>query len=100
MGKKVLEKPRHLIVLVQMWADKNNKVRKEVMDVLGDIGKARPAYVKLIMDAIDTDSVTSVLVWRFLSKSWGVTIEASPDTPTVPTTPPPAAQVASEQKPT
>lgn len=86
MGKKVLEKPRHLIVLVQMWADKNNKVRKEVMDVLGDIAKTNPAFIKLIMDAIDTDSVTSILVWRFLSKSWGVLIEASPDTPSSPPT--------------
>lgn len=83
MGKKVLEKSKHIWVIIQMWGDKNNKVRKEVMEVLGDIGKTNPQYISHIMNLIDTDSVSSVLVWRFLSKSWGVLIgnvsSASPD---------------------
>lgn len=74
MGKKVLEKSKHIWVIIQMWGDKNNKVRKEVMEVLGDIGKTNPQYISHIMNLIDTDSVSSVLVWRFLSKSWGLLI--------------------------
>lgn len=74
MGKKVLEKSKHIWVIIQMWADKNNKVRKEVMEVLGDIGKTNPQYISHIMNLIDTDSVSSILVWRFLSKSWGLLI--------------------------
>ena len=62
------------------------------MDVLGDIGRTNPSFINLIMDAIDTDSVTSVLVWRFLSKSWGVLIEASPDTFANNDSPPPLSQ--------
>jgi hypothetical protein len=74
MGKKVLEKSKHIWVIIQMWGDKNNKVRKEVMEVLGDIGKTNPEYISHIMNLIDTDSVSSILVWRFLSKSWGILI--------------------------
>jgi hypothetical protein len=84
MGKKVIQRPRHVPVLVQMWADKNNKVRKEVMEVLGDLGKNYPQFVPWIMETIDTESVSSVLVWRFLSKSWGVLIESSNSNPTQP----------------
>jgi len=79
MGKKVLEKSKHIWVIIQMWGDKNNKVRKEVMEVLGDIGKTNPEYISHIMNLIDTDSVTSVLVWRFLSKSWGILIGNTSD---------------------
>jgi hypothetical protein len=75
MGKKVMEKPRHLFVLLQMWGDKNNKVRKEVMEVLGDMGRKDPRFTPMVMDTIDMDSVTSLLIWRFLSKSWGVLID-------------------------
>jgi exoribonuclease R len=80
MGKKVLEKSKHIWVIIQMWGDKNNKVRKEVMEVLGDIGKTNPEYISHIMNLIDTDSVSSVLVWRFLSKSWGTLIKSVPMT--------------------
>lgn len=78
MGKKVLEKSKHIWVIIQMWGDKNNKVRKEVMEVLGDIGKTNPEYISNIMNLIDTDSVSSILIWRFLSKSWGILIGTVP----------------------
>lgn len=77
MGKKVIQRPRHLPVLVQMWADKNNKVRREVMEALGDLARNYPQFVPWIMETIDTESVSSVLVWRFLSKSWGALIESN-----------------------
>jgi len=79
MAQKCEKKPRHLWVLVQMWTDKHSKVRKEVMEVLGDIGKRHPSYIPLIMETIDTESVSSILVWRHLSLSWGILICSNVD---------------------
>jgi len=78
-AQKCEKKPRHLWVLVQMWTDKHSKVRKEVMEVLGDIGKRHPSYIPLIMETIDTESVSSILVWRHLSLSWGILICSNVD---------------------
>lgn len=77
MGKKCERKPRHIWVLVQMWADRNNKVRKEVIEALGDIGKRHPSFIPLILQSIDIESVNSILVWRLLSISWGMLIASN-----------------------
>lgn len=64
-----------------MWEDKNTKVlynysrdtfdikivqyykvRKEVIEVLGDVGKRHPAFIPLILQSIDVDSSNSLMV--------------------------------------
>lgn len=75
LGKKVIEKPKNLRLLIQMWSDKVYKVRKEVMEVLGDLGRKKPELIPEIMETIDTESMNSVMIWKFLSKSWGILIK-------------------------
>lgn len=80
LGKKILEKPKkNLWLLTQMWSDKVNRIRKEVTEVLGDLGRKNPQLIPQIMELIDPDSKSSILTWRYLSKAWGVLISRSLD---------------------
>jgi len=70
MGKKCDTAPRNLWLLVQMWSDKNGKVKKEVMDVFGDFGKRHKDQVPSILTPSFVEDINSIIVWRNLSLSW------------------------------
>jgi len=53
-----------------MWSDKNTKVKKEVMDVLGDFGKLSKNHINLILESSFLEDFNSIIVWRNLSYAW------------------------------
>jgi len=70
MGKKCFVNPRNLWSLIEMWTDKNAKVKKEVMDVLGDFGKVHKDQISQIMGTSLIEDINSIIVWRNLSFAW------------------------------
>jgi len=61
---------RNLWLLAQMWTDKNSKVKKEVMDALGDVGKHYGGLIPSLLQLPTFENVHSVIVWRNLSMAW------------------------------
>eukprot|EP01124_Arcella_intermedia_P022559 TRINITY_DN3389_c0_g1_i2.p2 TRINITY_DN3389_c0_g1~~TRINITY_DN3389_c0_g1_i2.p2 ORF type:complete len:771 (-),score=134.03 TRINITY_DN3389_c0_g1_i2:51-2363(-) len=62
--------------LLQVWADKNSKVKKEVMDALGNFGKNFPDYLPKLMESQFLEDVNSIIVWRNLSYAWRCLVKA------------------------
>lgn len=74
LGLKCEIASRNNWLLFQMWQDKNGKVKKTVMDTIGNLGKHSPSTVSLIMESSFMDDANSLMVWRNLSLAWGVLI--------------------------
>jgi hypothetical protein len=70
MGKKCTSAPGNLWLLTRMWGDKNAKVKKEVMEVLGDFGKVRRDHITMILESSFLEDFNSIIVWRNLSYAW------------------------------
>jgi len=70
MGKKCSQTPRNIWSVMEMWGDKNAKVKKEVMDVLGDLGKGNTEHFSTIMGSSFLEEVNSIAAWRNLSLAW------------------------------
>jgi len=70
LGKKCSLNYHYLIPLMHLWTDKSPKVKKEIMDILGDFGKTHKQHISDIMESSILKEVNSVILWRNLSLAW------------------------------
>eukprot|EP01126_Amoeba_proteus_P063496 TRINITY_DN8755_c0_g1_i2.p1 TRINITY_DN8755_c0_g1~~TRINITY_DN8755_c0_g1_i2.p1 ORF type:complete len:446 (-),score=83.30 TRINITY_DN8755_c0_g1_i2:79-1311(-) len=74
MGKKCELHPRNLVSIAEKCNDRTTKVKKAVIDVLGDYGKLTSSHVNFVLDNSFLEEISSVSVWRSLSFSWNILI--------------------------
>jgi len=70
IGKKCSLSVRNVWSLIDMWGDKQAKVKKEVMDALGDFGKLNKMHRETILNSSLNEDINSIIVWKNLSYSW------------------------------
>jgi hypothetical protein len=78
LGKKARIHSRNLSTIVQNASEKSSKVKKTVVDVLGNYGKLNTAQLSSILDHTNFDEI-SVATWKSLSLAWNILIPCAGD---------------------
>lgn len=76
LGKKAKIHARNLSAIVQNATEKSSKVRKGVIDVLGNYGKYNPSLIATILEHTNFEEIP-VSTWKSLSLAWNTLIAST-----------------------